>query len=797
MVVIAKTIVQKKRRLVFAIIAVIFVLFLIWFFSPGKLFEVPYSKVLTDRNGELLNASIAADEQWRFPPMGEVPEKFKRCVIVFEDKRFYRHPGVDPAALIRAIWQNISRRRIVSGASTLTMQVIRLSRMGRGRTVTEKLIEMFLALRLELCYGKEEILRLYASHAPFGGNVVGLEAAAWRYFGRKPQQLSWAEAAALAVLPNSPALIYPGRQQERYLQKRNRLLQRIYKRGYIDSLSCELAKAESLPGEPFALPMAAPHLLQRFNKRQQAAAGKEASVESGFLIRTTIDMELQKKVTAVLERHHRSLASNGIYNGAVLVANIKSGHVLAYVGNVMQAGQEHGCYVDIITAPRSSGSILKPFLYADMLQCGEVLPSQLVADIPTHISGFSPQNYDRIFRGAVSASSALARSLNIPAVRLLHRHTVDRFYTLLKALGMSTLFRSADDYGLSLILGGAESTLWEVTGMYAGLARSVIAFHHPRRLPASGLVLTAKEARQDDFAYPIGAGASWLTLKAMLEVTRPGTEKGWRQYTSSRRVAWKTGTSYGFRDAWAIGVTPEYVVGVWIGNGDGEGRPGLVGLYAAAPVLFDLFNLLPQTTWFARPEADLMQAGICAQSGYRAGLHCSRINREWIPRSAFKTSACPYCRIVHLDSSSSYQVNSDCASVINMISQNRFVLPPAMEWFYKQYHSDYEPLPPYHSDCIHHVSSDQVAFISILYPDSNGEVFVPREMDGQLGRVIFEAAPRKASTSVHWHLDNDYMGTTTDIHQMALAPAAGKHRLTLVDEYGNRVEREFKVLARD
>jgi penicillin-binding protein 1C len=780
----------KYRRITFAIIAAFVLFFLIWLFLPGKVFNVPYSTVLTDRSGALLSATIAVDEQWRFPPMVNIPDKYKQSVICFEDKRFFRHPGVDPLALVRAIWQNISRRSIVSGASTLTMQVIRLSRMGRERTFWEKLIEMVLALRLEIYKSKEEILRLYASHAPFGGNVVGLEAAAWRYFGRQPQQLSWAESAALAVLPNSPALIYPGRNQDQYLEKRNRLLERLHEKGHMDSMTCRLAKAERLPGAPFDLPAMAPHLLQQLNAKG-GRVGKNASLHQ-----TTIDVELQKKAIAVLNRHHQLLAANGIHNGAVLVASVQTGNVFAYVGNVMRAGLAHGCYVDVITAPRSTGSILKPFLYAALLENGELLPSQLVGDIPTRISGYAPENYDRIFRGAVPADMALAQSLNVPAVRLLHRYNVDRFYTLLRDLGMSTLFRKADDYGLSLILGGAEATLWEICQLYATMAQGVNRFHHPQRPQACQFTVVNHETQKESAGTSrLTPGASWLTLKAMLEVTRPGIERGWRQFTSSRRVAWKTGTSYGFRDAWAIGVTPEYVVGVWIGNADGEGRPGLVGLSVAAPVLFDLFDMLPPTSWFAPPEADLMQAGICAQSGYRAGMHCRSVKTEWIPRSAVKTLACPYCRIVHLDSSARFQVNTDCASVAEMVSQNRFVLPPAMEWFYKQYHSDYEPLPPYHPDCIHNMSSDQVAFMSILYPNREGEIFVPRELDGHLGRVVFEAAHRKASTTVHWHLDNTYMGTTTDIHQMSFAPDAGNHRLTLVDEYGNRVEREFMVLA--
>ncbi len=398
---------------------------------PRELFAPACSTVLYARGGELLGATIAADGQWRFPARSQVPEKFRRALVEFEDRRFYSHAGVDPFAVARAIRQNRSAGRVVSGASTLTMQVIRLSRAPRQRTVGEKLVEMLLALRLEMREDKGAILALFASHAPFGANVVGLDAAAWRWFGRPAQSLSWAESALLAVLPNNPSLMHPGRNRDALAAKRDRLLEALRESGALDDEECRLAKAEPLPPQPRPLPALAPHLLGGLRG----------------LSRSTIDAGLQQRAAAVVGRHGRELARAGIRNAAALVLDVATGEPLAYVGNT---GDGPGSQVDIIRSPRSTGSILKPLLYASMLQAGEILPGQLVADVPTRYGGFFPQNMSLGYEGAVPAWRALARSLNVPAVRMLQEHGVDRFAATLKALGMTTLHRPARDYGLSL-----------------------------------------------------------------------------------------------------------------------------------------------------------------------------------------------------------------------------------------------------------------------------------------------------------------------------------------------------------
>ncbi len=778
--------------LLVAVVAYVFCL-------PRPLFDAPVSTVLEDRNGQLLGARIADDGQWRFPELESVPDKFEACITTFEDKRFRYHPGVDPLAFGRAIWQNVSRGEVVSGGSTLTMQVIRLSRQGRGRTVWEKFIEMILATRAEVRYSKDEILGYYASYAPFGGNVVGLDAAAWKYYGRGPEQLSWAEMATLAVLPNAPALIHPGRNRDALRAKRNRLLASLVEEGHLDSLSYELALLEDLPGAPLPLPQIAPHLLDRFQAEKGPAEAR---------LRSTLDRELQARASEVLERHHQRLSQRGIHNGAALIVEVETGDVLAYLGNTDGSDPAHGHRVDIVQAPRSTGSILKPFLYAAMLHDGEILPNTLVADVPSYFGkGYNPSNYDRKYRGAIYASRALARSLNIPAVRMLQAHGVPKFQDQLQAIGLTTLTRPPSHYGLSMILGGAEATLWDLGGAYAGMGRSLKNYsdYNSRYEPEAFRPLNYRQAKSqgsldyEDFDQlrqdnQLSAGAIWHTFEAMVEVTRPSVEAYWENFESADRIAWKTGTSFGYRDAWAIGVTPDYVIAVWVGNADGEGRDGLVGGLVAAPILFDLYDLLQgERRWFSPPYDDLRQIVFCRESGMRAAALCPHPDSAWVPKAGLRTEPCPYHQRVFLDPTGTFQVNSDCVSPLEMQQDTLLVLPPVWERFYRQGHPNYRSLPPFRSDCLDQ-GTDGWTPMEWIYPHQAAEIYVPTELSGEKGKVVFEVAHRRVRSTLYWHLDEEFLGETVEIHRMALQPEPGPHRITVVDDQGQRLTRGFVVL---
>jgi penicillin-binding protein 1C len=780
---------RRTKLIVTGIVVLLLTAF--WFSLPEKLFTRPYSTVLQSSSGELLNAAIASDGQWRFPQTDSVPEKFAEALITFEDKRFRSHPGVDLLSLGRALRQNMRAEKVVSGGSTITMQVIRLSRMGKSRTWLEKSIELILATRLEIRYSKNEILSLYSSHAPFGGNVVGLDAACWRYFGVSPENLSWAEAALLAVLPNAPSLIHPGKNRELLKAKRNRLLDRLQQAGKIDAFTCSLSKEETIPEEPVPLPRLAPHLLDRIIV--QGLAEKKVT--------STIDYHLQNRLTQMVREHHERLSGNQISNAAVLVVEVSTGNVLAYVGNV-DSDKADGHAVDIIRASRSTGSILKPFLFAAMLDEGKILPGTLLPDVPTMINGFAPKNFSRQFDGAVAADKALIRSLNIPAVHLLQDYRYEKFHSLLKNMGMTTLAHPPDHYGLSLILGGAEGTLWDITGMYASLGRTLTNyFTHPGKVryelrdfhPPVYLPDNREHHVEREATSWLSASSIYLTLETLKEVYRPGEETGWRYFNSSKKIAWKTGTSFGFRDGWAVGVTPEYAVGVWVGNANGEGRPGLTGTDAAAPLMFDIFSMLPPGSWFHRPEMEMKKVVTCERSGYRFSTFCERADTIWVTEKSSVAETCPYHKKIHLTHDLKFQVHSDCAPLTSMQHVNWFVLPPVQEYYFKSKNLSYRTIPPYRRDC---QPAARVAAMDMIYPKEKSRIFIPRDIDGQPGSSIFELAHHNPETLVYWHLDGHYIGSTKKVHQFALHPSEGPHILTLVDERGEAMERHFEVISK-
>lgn len=740
------------------------------FCLPRHLFHVPYSTVVTDRNEELLGARIASDGQWRFPPRNTTPEKIKECLITFEDKHFYHHWGVNPFAIGRAFYQNVKNKRIVSGGSTLTMQTIRLAR-NESRTFREKLIEMIWATRLEFRASKEEILSMYISHAPFGGNVVGLDAAAWRYFEHSADDLSWAESAMLAVLPNAPAMIHLSKGRKTLLDKRNRLLKQLLEKKTIDSSTYELAISEPLPDEPHALPQIAPYLVSRFYQER-----------NGEYSRSTINKGIQTQVEDLAERWSNEFGRSDIRNLAILVIDIPSNQVVAYCGNVHFDRKQGGNQVDVIQAPRSTGSILKPFLYYAMLQEGSLLPDMLLPDVPVNINGFTPQNFSMQFEGAVPASEALARSLNIPAVTMLQRYGVPKFHSFLQQIGLKTINRSSSHYGLSLILGGAEATLWDVTNAYAMMGRSLL------QLPQTSCSLLLPTSRITESTDPFQPGAVWQTFDALKEVNRP-EEIDWKSIPSMQTIAWKTGTSYGFRDAWAVGVTPRYAVGVWVGNATGEGKPGLVGAQTAGPVLFDIFNLLPSSSWFTRPAGIFVEAEVCRKSGHLKGRFCDETDTLLVLPAGLRTEACPYHHLVTLSADESQRIYENCANTEPTLRKSWFTLPPVWEWYYKQHHPEYKPLPPFKAGC----GEDTFQPMQFIYPPMNARIKLPKQLDGSKGFLTVELAHNNPNATVFWHLDETYQAQTQDFHKISLQPAAGKHSLTAVDGEGNTISTTFFV----
>lgn len=773
----------KQHKIKSVIIALLLVAY--YFCLPNPLFKDPTATVITSSNKQLLGAQIAKDGQWRFPHNDTIPYKFSTCIVQFEDEYFYKHPGFNPISIFKALKENLKSGSVKRGGSTITQQVIRLARKGQKRTYFEKFIEIILATRLELGNSKENILTHYASNAPFGGNVVGLDAASWRYFNRNSNDLSWAESATLAVLPNAPSLIYPGKNQERLLKKRDRLLKKLLKNRQIDSLTYQLSIAEGLPKKPYPLPQTAPHLLQ-----------KVAINQSGKRIQTTIDAKLQKQVNHIVKTHYNKLSQNEIYNAAVLVLDVKTRQVLAYVGNT-PTDKAHQKDVDIVDKPRSTGSVLKPFLYAAMLDAGDLVPNTLVADIPTQYGSYTPENYNKSFDGVVPASHALSRSLNVPAVRMLQEFGLDRFYQYLKFLKLKDLKYNANHYGLSLILGGAESNLWDLCKSYASLSSTLNHFSENSStyfsnefceptFIASNKINFGKQTPDKTL---FDAASTYLTYQSLKEVNRPESDESWEFFDGSKQIAWKTGTSFGFRDAWSIGSTKDYVVGVWVGNADGEGRPGLVGVQTAAPIMFDVFDALPNSEWFSKPFDEMKKATICKQSGHRASPNCDDVEEQYIQLSGLKTEPCPYHVLIHLDKTENFQVNSSCEDLSNMKHKSWFVLPPLMEFYYKTKNPFYKTLPKFKPDC----SGENAVSIAFIYPKKDDIIFLPKDFNGKTNDLILKIAHSKPERIVYWSIDKRFIGTTQNIHEMAIIPKIGTHIITVIDKFGNEQKTSFTV----
>ncbi len=747
---------------------------LLFLAPPGPPFAPDYSTLVVDEDGHLLRAFLNQRQQWCFPPRAEqpIPVALKTSVLHFEDRNFYHHIGLNPASLIRALYQNIAAGRIVSGASTLTMQVTRLARP-KERTYFNKALEILQALRLELYYSKEEILRLYLDHAPYGGNIVGYRAASLRYFQKGPEHLTWGEAATLAVLPNAPGLVSPQANPERLRHKRDRLLHRLRNAGEIDASTCALALLEPVPTGAHSPPLLAPHLAQLLKDQQPESSG---------IIRTTLRHDLQQKMAELVARHLELLRPQGIRNGAALLVETGSAKVRAYVGSQDFFDDGAQGQVDGVRAWRSSGSLLKPFLYALSMDAGVALPQTLLRDVPTHYGTFSPSNADEKFSGLVALEEALIRSLNVPAVRLLHGHGLYSFYRFLKNAGLKTLFRTADDYGLPLIIGGAEVNLWDMATLFRGLGAGgrfapLYCLADDPVDPAAGASL-------------ISPGASYLTLNVLRQLQRPGSEYYWQQYQNARTLAWKTGTSYGQRDAWAVGVNPQWTMAVWVGNFDGKSNTNLSGARTAAPLLFDIFNTLSQDashSWFAAPEWDLAAVELCDRSGFAAGPHCPQPIFAAAPYRMPPLPLCPYHRSLYVNAEETQQVCSLCWETGAYQRVQRLVFPADIVQQLRRRGQLWQ-LPPHRPSCRAR-TEDQP--LKILYPQSNARLRLARDFGGRAQQVVLRAAHSDKSRILYWYLDHDFLGTTTDQHTRPAQLEKGWHTLEIVDGNGNRARTRF------
>ena len=776
----AYTTINKKLRLIIKILfCLVFLYLTAMFFIPlsSPLFPDDYSLVIYSEDDVMLRAFLNKREQYHFPPIisKKVPYKLKKAILSYEDNYFYFHPGINPVSMIRALSQNIKQGKTISGASTITMQVARLINP-KQRTLGNKILEVLQTFKIEFLYSKEQILKLYIAHAPYGGNIVGTEAAALLYFDKDLEDLTWAEAATLAVLPNSPALISPMASPELLEEKRNLLLEKLCKKKIIDEETYQLALLEDITLNTLKYNFEALHFTRnlQLNKKDSLGAKLNGKVQS------TINYKIQKNIENIVNSHVRYLNNFGIRNIAIVVAETKSGKVRSYIGSQDFYEDDWAGKVDGVMAPRSSGSLLKPFLYALCIDKGIVLPDSLIKDVPSNYYGFSPVNANMTFTGLVSMRDALIRSLNVPAAEYLRQYGLYSFYDFLKQAGITTLFRSSNEYGLPLIIGGCEVNLFEMVMLYRGLG-NLGRF--------SPLVVLENENLQDTSHFSrqlISKGAAYLVLECIKDLKRPGSEFYWQLYSNQKPIGWKTGTSYGLRDAWALATNPKWTIGIWVGNFSGEGNPNLKGFQCAAPVLFDILNSLEKNNtnknWFEMPKNDMKLLKICIDSGYPAHIICENTRYTQVPKNFVPILQCPFHKKATIDINTGYEVCSRCWKTGEYEQKLVNVYPPDVVQCYRNLGKMIEQVPAHNPECSHTQHNNP---LDIIYPQNNAQIWVPKDFNNEYQKIFFQAAHVNRDIKVFWYLDENYLGYTIDKHYKSIELDRGPHKLVLLDENGN------------
>lgn len=769
---------MKCKKLNFKIYVIFFgSILLVFFLIPIPAYSPSKSKILYDRRGEVLSATISTEQQWCFELDEELPENFIKCLLLYEDEYFYYHPGVNPVSIIKAAYQNVKEGRIVRGGSTITMQLMRMKNRNSRRTFFNKLVEACSSVKYSILRSKRRVLSEWAEMAPFGGNTIGIKAASMRYFNKPLDNLSWAEYALLAVMPNSPAHANLSKNRDILQRNRDFLLKKLSSRGYIPESDLPLYLSEELPKLTHQIPVRAFHLLDYLSKKYP----------DKNIYKSTVDGFLQDRVSNIIETEKIQLQIDGIENAAAVVIDIERDELLAYIGNIKDDKGKFK-YVDIVQAQRSYGSLLKPILYAYALETGRFLPKELIPDLPLSIAEFRPLNFDKKFRGAVGLDEMVIQSLNVPSVWLLHQLGLPGFYQLLQNLEIKGLDKGVNYYGLSLILGGGETSLWEMTRLYKGLAQN----YRMKDKPFAEVVVLKDVPAIKNVEFSFSATPILHTVEAMSDVVRPREEKYWQLMSGGSKIAWKTGTSYGHRDAWAIGFNGKYLVGVWVGNENGEGRYNLTGIVKAAPMMFRIFNSLPNNKWFEQKPflgRNIQEIKICAESGKLAGAMCTKTYQAKFQRLSHDLQICKYHKRIHV-SDKGFYIDAGCPSKVSHL-KSFFLLPPAMDYYYRQHHLQYKGLPPPDKDC---PPKEQVA--KIVYPETSMKLFIPRNSPEFSNQVVGVAHHTNEKSVLYWFVDNEFVTETHSFggHQFIFSLPVGRHRIAVIDENGNTDEVSIEVI---
>ena len=717
-------------------------------YDPKKLVEeINYSKVVLDRKGEILSVFLNSEEEFHIKYDGEVPETLKTAVINYEDKKFYSHSGVDYPRILKSFFNNMTGRKKM-GASTISMQVVKLLEP-KKRTYFNKLVEVVKAYKLESEFSKEEILKIYLNNVPYGSNIVGYSGAIKMYFNKEVKDLSYAEATLLAVLPNSPGILNLKKNNDKLETKRNRLLKILLDRKLIDERQYKFSLLEKFPNKIYYYEKKAPQFSIFLKNRYPEK-----------IIKSTLDYNLQKKLEKIVHDYSNAMKDVGINNAAVLVVNNKTKEVLAYVASQDFYDKRNNGEIDGLQAKRSPASLLKPFLFALSIDDGLIVPDSIYPDVPIYFGNFYPKNSSNTFTGMVKIEEALIKSLNIPFVKLLSDYGVDRFYYFLENNDNYPEDRF-DKYGLSLILGTREMRPVDIGKLYIGLANYG---------KVSNLKYTLTEDKPKEYQQ-FSRGASYLTLEILSRVVRPGNEK---LYSEQRPISWKTGTSYGMKDAWSVGVSPDYTVLVWLGNFNQKSIFSLSGVETAGNLLFKVFNIVDiNSKTFEKPTDDLKEIEIDEKTGYRK-FYDVESKKVFYPKDAKLLRISPYYKKIFVDEN---DMEIDSRSPNFDKRKEKIVIEYPIEV------SNYFFLNGVREN----------KNVKIAYPVQNLNIFVPKDFDGYKKVAMKLYNPN--NEYVYWYLDEGYVGYSNEKEKF-FELDIGKHKLTIITENGAREEVKFNINKR-
>jgi penicillin-binding protein 1C len=760
------------------------------FFSPLHT-EIPYAQILTDRTGTPLHAFLSSDEKWRMKTeLHEISDVLKRALIEKEDRWFYWHFGVNPFAIVRAALNNTLQKRTTSGASTLTMQVARMlenrrSGVNRQRTVGNKLVEILRAFQLELTHSKDEILQLYCNLAPYSGNIEGVKAASLLYFGQSPDKLSLAQATVLAIIPNRPTSLKMDEAHSLIRRERDKWLERFRQSRTFPNDDLDDAVREPLGITRHDVPTLAPHLGYRLTRNFPDSA----------ILRTTIDIRKQTAVQTMTQNAVRRLALFGIHNAAVLVVNNATRGVEAYIGSPDYNDKPNAGAVDGVRAVRSPGSALKPLAYALAMDNGAITPKTMLVDAPVNFDGYAPENFDRTYRGFVTAERALVNSLNIPAVKLVHSLGVAAFTETLTKAGFEQVRKDGRKLGLSSVLGGCGVRLEEMAGLYAAFAN--YGAWKPLRYVVLG-----------DSAPPtqlISRSAAFMLGEILTQLTRPDVPRNFASTQRLPKVAWKTGTSYGRRDAWSVGYNKRYTVAVWVGNFSGAGVPELVGAEVATPLLFDIFNAIDYNSpndWL-QPPPELDFRLVCAESGLLPSLArsdaCQNQVQDYYISSVSSNVRCQHVKEVFVAADEQVSYCTDCVPSVGYKVKAYPNLPPEIAALYTAQNRAFERIPDHNPSCSRIVPGLAPAITSL----SDGkEYIVERVKVGMksgmkssmksgnisnadaLSPLMLMCNAANDVRTVHWFVNDKFYASAASHERVFFTPERGESKISCTDDKG-------------